>query len=334
MVKTTPLDWELAFQIGKRILYRAKSHLTEADIQAELTARFDSQSLEFITYWFDSQANAELLCLIQEIEQVGEPELKAFLELVFSGIIITKSGGVSLARDLAHTRPHKVADKPLKSPFVEFEKRLKRSITSLATLPNSAFKPKYACGNAQNLPLMSNSVDLIVNSPPYPATAIDYMRAHKFSLVWFGYSIESLTRLRASYIGSETTKGVSSEALPAYTSQVIAQVSVLDKKKASGLVRYYSEMTRALKEMHRVLKPGKAAIMVVGSSTIRGIDTQVHHCLEEIGQGIGFDIPHIGIRAIDRNRRMLPVRNGSKSNSQIENRMHEEHIIGFYKPAG
>jgi hypothetical protein len=37
----------------------------------------------------------------------AQPNLKRFFELAFSAIIITKSGGVSLARDLAHTRPHR-----------------------------------------------------------------------------------------------------------------------------------------------------------------------------------------------------------------------------------
>jgi hypothetical protein len=86
--------------------------------------------------------------------------------------------------------------------------------------------------------------------------------------------------------------------------------------------------------MYRVLKPGKAAILVVGSSTMRGIDTVTHACLEEIGQQIGFEIPHIGVRKLDRDRRMLPVRRNRQENSQIENRMHEEYVIGFYKPAG
>ena len=55
-------------------------------------------------------------------------------------------------------------------------------------------------------------------------------------------------------------------------------------------------------------------------------------CLEEIGLEVGFEIPHIGKRRIDRDRRMLPFHRNSKKQSQIENRMQEEHVIGFYKP--
>jgi ubiquinone/menaquinone biosynthesis C-methylase UbiE len=92
-------------------------------------------------------------------------------------------------------------------------------------------------------------------------------------------------------------------------------------------------MKRVLSEMYRVLKPDKAAVMVVGSSVMRGIDTKVQTCLEEIGQDVGFEIPHIGIRYLDRDKRMMPARRNQSRQSQIEERMHEEHVIGFYKPA-
>ena len=91
-------------------------------------------------------------------------------------------------------------------------------------------------------------------------------------------------------------------------------------------------MTRVLAESLRVVKPGKAAVFVVGSSTMRGIDTQTHLCLGEIGQSVGFDLVGIGRRALDRDRRMMPARTSHAPRSQIEERMHDEYVIGFVKP--
>ena len=42
-----------------------------------------------------------------EIEKIDDRNLRSFFELAFSAVIVTKSGGVSLALDLAHTRPHR-----------------------------------------------------------------------------------------------------------------------------------------------------------------------------------------------------------------------------------
>jgi hypothetical protein len=84
--------------------------------------------------------------------------------------------------------------------------------------------------------------------------------------------------------------------------------------------------------MFRVLKHEKSAIVVVGNSTLAGCDAQVVDSLAEIGKKIGFDVPSIGIRQLDRNRRMLPAGSNVDTNSQIQQRMHEEYVIGFYKP--
>jgi hypothetical protein len=158
------------------------------------------------------------------------------------------------------------------------------------------------------------------------------MRAHKFSLVWLGYAIDELGEKRKEYIGGEATTDFVFEALPEHTSIIVADTTKRDEKKGRVLHRYYSEMTRTLREMFRVLKPGKAAIIVVGSSIMRGKDTETQICLAEIGQTIGFQVPKIGVRNLDRNRRMMPAGTHPDLDSQIQKRMHEEHIIGFYKP--
>ena len=172
---------------------------------------------------------------------------------------------------------------------------------------------------------------LVVTSPPYASNAIDYMRAHKFSLVWFGHSLGSLSQLRRQYIGHDAVSGIELVELPGYARQTVASLARVDRKKAKVLHRYYSEMTRCLAEMGRVLKPGKAAIVVVGSSTMRGMDTQTDVCLGEIGKHLGLELITIAARELDRDKRMMPARR-TETRSQIEERMHEEYVIGFLKP--
>jgi ubiquinone/menaquinone biosynthesis C-methylase UbiE len=92
-------------------------------------------------------------------------------------------------------------------------------------------------------------------------------------------------------------------------------------------------MKRTLQEMYRVLKSGKSAVVVVGRATMRGQDTQTPECLVDIGQDIGFEIPRVGVRHLDRDRRMMPTGSRVDKSSQIQQRMHEEYVIGFYKPA-
>jgi DNA modification methylase len=359
-VKVVPLDPEAVELTGRDILKKANDTLQDqwGELKRSLKSRWNTKTQEFIDYWFAPETQLELLALITQIEKLADEKLRAFFELVFSAIIITKSGGVSLAFDLAHTRPHrvkvvisqtgdillgedlaknpspriKILTKTLRSPLAEFEKRFQQNLKSLSRADFGPIPPEIRFGNAQALPLDNAAVDLIVTSPPYASNAIDYMRAHKFSLVWLGHSIDELTQKRKEYIGGEVVTAVEFEDLPAYTAGVVAGISKLDSKRGLVLHRYYSEMTRTLKEMFRVLRPGKVAIVVVGSSMMRGQDTETHTCLADIGRAIGFEVPKVGVRHLDRNRRMLPAGAKLDLDSQIQQRMHEEYVIGFYKP--
>lgn len=359
-VKTTTIDTQQAKLHGNQILKNAARALTEnkKQLQAEFNSRWDEKTRQFIEYWFAAETQLVLFALLREIESVENDDLRAFFKLTFSAIIITKSGGVSLSRDLAHTRPHraklvylpsgeilygaellagntrrlKYTTKKLRSPLEEFNKRLLKNLKSVYQPPKDEIKPYIRNGNAQQLPIASDSVDLIITSPPYASNAIDYMRAHKFSLVWFGYPIDELGQTRKNYIGGEALTEFQFEPIPPYTTGIVQQISDLDAKKGQVLHRYYSEMTCVLREMFRVLQPGKAAIVVVGNSVLRGKDTETAKCLADIGRSLGFDVPKIGVRQLDRNRRMMPAGHQINKNSQIQQRMHEEYVIGFLKP--
>lgn len=357
-VKIRTLDKSTLYSMGLEVLSRATTAIAKNQklIKQQLEQQFDLKTKEFIDYWFANDTQLELMALLIEIDAIQNSDYKEFLYLVFSSIIITKSGGVSLALDLAHTRPHrakvvvsktgevllgkdvssdtpniKILTKILRSPLDEFGKRFRQNLRGVIESLPDGLPPKLVYGNAQSLSLANDSVDLIVTSPPYASNAIDYMRAHKFSLVWLGHSIDSLMQKRKTYIGSEGATDKSVE-LPDSVSAVISQVSAKKASAGRSLHRYYSEMSFALKEMYRVLKPGKSAIVVVGNSILAGEDARVQHCLADIGKALGFEVPKIGVRQLDRNKRMLPAGNNINKGSQIQQRMHEEYIIGLYKP--
>lgn len=358
-VKISTVDKSKLNQIGQRIVLNAREKVNNHQelLESMLDARFDGKTREFVNNWFTHSVQIEIISLLTEIETILDAKTKNFFELALSAVIITKSGGVSLALDLAHTRPHKpkiVIDldgqivegeelffdksnkmkaltKRLRSPIAEFEKRYKKNLAGVSINSPSTYPAIVSFCNSQSLPLINNCIDLIVTSPPYASNAIDYMRAHKFSLVWLGRQIDDLGEIRNSYVGGESIKDFKFEQLPPFTQSIVGEVSTLDEKKGFVLHRYYSEMTRVLREMHRVLKPGRSAIVVVGTSQMRGRDTETQNCLADIGRSIGFDVPKIGVRVLDRDRRMLPAGFKIDLNSQIQQRMHEEYIIGYIK---
>lgn len=357
--KTMRLDKSKVLETGNAILNKIYQRPLDQRnrLREEYHSNWDSNTSKFVDYWFHSETQGDLCALMDEIRQIPDESLMTFFEVVFSAIIITKSGGVSLALDLAHTRPHRAKimydnngdclwgkerlkqpdarlpflSKKLRFAFDEFSNRFQRNFANLPDLKPDHPIPDVQYGNAKNLPLPDNSIDLIVTSPPYASNAIDYMRAHKFSLIWLGFSVNELAQRRSRTIGGESTAGMKFEKLPPISRHVVGQLEECDPKKGRVLHRYYSEMTQTLREMYRLLKPGKVAILVVGSSNMRGQDTKTGECLAEIGRRIGFEVPAIGVRNLDRNRRMLPVGAKLSKDSQIQKRMHQELIIGFIK---
>jgi 16S rRNA G966 N2-methylase RsmD len=334
-VKTTPADAALIAQTGEEIAARAEKSLsaTPEKLRADLAQRFEPKTVKFVDYWFSPQTQLELAALMREIERLKEPAIREFFMLAFSAVIITKSGGVSLAWDLAHTRPHKLKQgvaKTYRPALKEFCKRVAKNLNGLRQVPTGRAAVNF--GNAEQMPLPDNSVDLLFTSPPYAANAIDYMRAHKFSLVWFGRSVGDLSGVRGQCIGGESVKDFNFAELPPETRRMVAQISALDAKRGASLRRYYSEMARVMAQARRVLRPGCAAVFVVGSAVMRGVDTLAAECLGELGEAQGLELAGIATRRLDRDKRLMPARSKAGGPSQIEERMHEEYIVALVKP--
>ena len=349
--KLAPVPGLQALEVGRMIVERARRCLENgaSALKEQMASRFDAKSREFIDFWFAPSTQLELLALLREVEALTDPVLRQFFQVVFSSTIIAKSGGVSLARDLAHTRPHRAKDKKPKSAFLEFEKRLKNNLVDGSEAGGG--KHEIRAKPAQDTGLADASVDLVVTSPPYANNAIDYMRAHKFSLVWLGWPITKLTDIRKTYLGHDARRGTSQskganeavgegvaptrlapDHLPAICLATLDALCAVDPRKAAVLRRYFLDMAAVFAEMARVLKPGKPAVVVVGSSVLRGIDVETHKALAAIGEAVGFDLAGISTRGLDRDKRMMPARWGKSPASQIEQRMHQEFVIGLVKP--
>ena len=351
--KLTPIDPVATIQEGDSVLAGASEDYRRHHprLQRDLELRFDARTAQFIDYWFLPQQQLELLALVQRIEALPEGGTRDFLRVAFSSTIIAKSGGVSLARDLAHTRPHRDMEKTPPSAFEEFGKRLERNVAAFgsgesteAAMPfclngaretdprESPPSASIYAASAADTGLPAASIDLIVTSPPYANNAIDYMRAHKFSLVWFGWKVADLSRLRAQYVGHDAIAGLRREELPDQCEETLTRLADRDDRKALVLRRYFEEMRTVISEMRRVLKEGRPAVIVVGSSTLRGLDVETHKGLAAIGEDAGLVLAGTGVRLLDRDKRMMPARWGRRQLSQIEERMHKEYVIGLVKP--
>ena len=205
--KLTPINPSTALQTGLSILTAAQSDCWQDGqrLRQDFQLRFDRKTADFIDYWFLPQHQIELFSLLQRIEELPQGRHTRVSQ---RGILFDYHRQVWWsfvgARSCAHASPqgHKKAPG---STFIEFSKRLERNIAAIGnSMPHETERSSYPSVNgvmdsskqywqaevraasAADTGLPTESVDLIVTSPPYANNAIDYMRAHKFSLVWFG----------------------------------------------------------------------------------------------------------------------------------------------------
>jgi hypothetical protein len=134
-VKTTPLNFVSLQEVGYRVISRAHTFLSDGEaIDQALAGWFDEPTKKFVDYWFLETTQRELMALMLAIKDVPNTAARRFLELAFSSIIVTKSGGVSRARDLAHSRAHLDKEKIPKNALDQFSRRLRKNLISIAQI--------------------------------------------------------------------------------------------------------------------------------------------------------------------------------------------------------
>jgi hypothetical protein len=293
----------------------------------------DDETCSFVRYWFDGINRKQLSALANAISGVRNASIRDLLWCAFSRLIIAKQAGTSLALDLTHSRPHRAfAIAPIRA-IDSFPSAVRFVINGAPFKSESGEHPKadIRIGDARQLPLPAHSVDVVITSPPY-LNAIDYMRAHKFSLVWMGYRISELRGLRAAGIGTEVSAGGNpDDGAIAGVLESMGAVHRLSGRYPRMLARYVADMGTVLHEIVRVLSPGGRAILVVGDSTIRGVYVRNSRAVACLADQHGLALESMHRRPIPDNRRYLPPPS-SPLGKGLQHRMRTEVVLSFQKP--
>ena len=291
----------------------------------------DQETLTFISYWFD-QAQIEQLrslsyYLIQKPIQFNK-NIRNVLITSLSRLIITKEPKASLARDTAHSRPHRVIKHNAYDIFESLPESLNYVLTALK--PECIISDsRTSIGDARSLNFLNDEkFDAIITSPPY-LNAIDYMRGHKFSLVWLGFTLAELRKIRSDSIGAEKVIAIDKKK---YFSKILSELKSSIPYEPTNLMiqRYFLDLYSQLNECFRVLKPNGEATYVIGNCEIKGWPICNSEMLKKVANLSGFVLISEEKREIPDNRRYMPI--NLKYNSSISKRMRTEHIISFIKP--
>ena len=317
---------------ARTVLAIATDHFHNVTLKEAYPANADGETRAFVRFWFDGMSRRQLAALSIAVAQVKNPTERNFFWCALSRLIITKQAGASLAMDVSHSRPHKVYRtapiKPLKKFLYAVEAVLKGSpFSNGQDLPQATVQQ----ADARTLPLGDETVDLVITSPPY-LNAIDYLRGHKFSLVWMGYSLEQIRNLRSQNVGTERSlKSVLQDEYVRIAMKAMGDTGELSERLRGMLARYIFDMNAVLAEISRVLKPRAEMVLVVGDSTIRGVVIRNSLALTNLGRANGLTLRSSCRRPLQENRRYLPPPGKKDSGKLLRSRMREEVILTFAK---
>lgn len=290
----------------------------------------DPETQKFAEYWFAATQRSQLNRLSRELDEVGDDAVRQALQVALSRIIVTKAPKASLAADTSHSRPHRVATESGYDVYRGFEGSV-ASLTKLLDQRSMVGQVKVSRGDARALDLPDASVDLIITSPPY-LNAIDYLRGHKMSLIWFGHTIPELRKIRSNSIGAE--RALDGEALRQVDDMVsFIEDSANDSSKLplATIVRYAHDITLFSRELHRVCRQGAEVVTVIGNSTLRGNYIQNDVLVRQAYEGAGFSVRERTERELPESKRYLPVRTSNAASSMAK-RMRTEVVLTVRRP--
>lgn len=264
-----------------------------------------------LNYWFYPHVRRDLLRLLECISRMRNEVLREFFSVVFSACI----KDVSLAdprlsvpvrlKENQYPKNHWLRDQTNRrlrrlrtiNVVSVFSKRLDdniRRLERLASWPHLGRNMGVGCDARSLAHLGSESVDLVITSPPYLG-AQKYVRASSLHLTWLGLCNAShLRALEDKNIGREHYLKASYEK-PIFTGlpkadALLKRVRKLYPLRAHIGATYLCEMRQALREMNRVLKPMRHAVLVVGESHVCGIKFPTPTFLAEMAKEEGFSL--------------------------------------------
>ncbi len=333
-VWTTPINTTRLRELGMNLIHKAES---SSFCSCRLDWQKSRETTNFIRFWFGFKQVRDLRRLAyhlhgMEIRKRNENYRSEIdcLRLALSRIIVTKDSGASLARDVSHSRPHKVMESSGFDVLTAYTKCIARLAQEFDRAPPTG-NVTVRCGDARRLSLESESVDYVLTSPPY-LNAIDYMRGHRLALIWLGYSLDSLRATRSTSIGAERAAESGSAISGEFNGilQSMGNISSLPLNFQRIILRYACDIYAVLSEIRRVTKPRGHATLVVGNSCLKGVFIHNSEAVKKAASMVGLQLLSEDERILPQHSRYLPPPDATMST--LGKRMKTEVILEFVKP--
>jgi DNA modification methylase len=180
------------------------------------------------------------------------------------------------------------------------------------------------CTDARTIPVKDNSVSLIITSPPY-VTSYEYADLHQLTALWLEYT-ENLSDFRKRFIGTSYHNKKDFILNSELAEKIRSELLKKDKKTAEEVSTYFSEMNQVFVEMKRILKKGGKTCIVIGNTSLKGVEILNAEVFAE-------QLQNLGLQIVDIIKREIPSKNlpsvRDKKTGKFA-RIRDKNKISFY----
>lgn len=292
--KITPIDpqkIEKAFAILK-----AKLDIYSKDTKVKAPEH------ERIDYWFKPEEKRKLAFIFAEISKLKDQDIRDFFYCGFSNIL--KNCSIWLQKS---NKPTRDLNKKPSDPIPTFYKQIKMMMRGntqfyeLLEKKNHLEIPSQVyCTDARTIPVKDNSVSLIVTSPPY-VTSYEYADLHQLTALWLEYT-KDLSDFRKRFIGTSYHNKKDLVLNSELAEKIRNGLLRKDKKTAEEVSTYFSEMNQVFAEMKRMLKKGGKTCIVIGNTSLKGVEILNAEVFAE-------QLQNLGLKIVDIIKREIPSKN-------------------------
>lgn len=287
-VKATPLSQSEIVE-AKEFIY----HITTVNQSwTENRPAIAVKEIEGRDHWFQYNVSEELTCILNEISSLSSDNVRDFFKIVLSSNIVRVSNQESDTRFAAKNK--NIPDNYTFSLFIKKSIEYLKRIQQFSEKVNRCTSLQVFNADSRYLDFIpSESVDIIITSPPY-ANTYDYYLYHKFRKRWLDLDVKYA---QENEIGSR--REYSSLKHPAE--------------------QWTIDLTKCFEEMYRVLKPGKHAFIVIGDSVIAKKLLKIDEVISNFIPEVGFEVKKIISTSLSEHSKMF--------NPSFTANIKQEHLI-------
>ncbi len=221
------------------------------------------KEFEGLKHWFQLNVAEEITFILSEIEKLNDNDVKDFLKVVLSSIIVKVSNQESDVRFASINK--NIKDCYTFDLFMDRAKECCKKVIEYSNLVKYQTDLKIYNADSRNLSFLEpQSIDLIITSPPY-ANTYDYYLYHKLRQRWLGLDVQFA---QYNEIGSR---------------REYSSLKENSKKWKDDLIKCFIEM-------NRVLKNKGIAFIIIGDSVIKKELIKVDEIIRDFSHSIGFVI--------------------------------------------